>query len=201
MKINFALDTDSDPTVWLGMPVLDGRGASRERKKWARQTSELVWSLAENPPEGKSDIKELARQLEATAELLPQKVPVHQVFLYMPDPRREFLNFLVHIDASEGEVESTLEGLVQKDAAGAIRDPEVTDFNTEHLGRGMRSIRYFASSKAGTICCSVNYAWRVESKGIDLVVRTISENVGWVTANIDEFDSFARTLRVMKSFS
>ncbi|WP_432099508.1 hypothetical protein [Streptomyces sp. WAC 04229] len=197
MKINFALDTDSDPTIWLGMPIADGRGASRERKKWARRTSELVWSLAQDPPEGKGEIKELARQLEATAELLPQKVPVHQVFIYLPDPRRDFLNFLVHIDQSEGNTESTLASLVQKDAPGAIQDPEVIDFDTEHLGRGMRSIRHFVSSKAGSICCSVNYAWRIESEGIDLVVRTISENIGWVTANVDEFDSFARSLRVM----
>lgn len=198
MKIQFALDTDSDPTVWLGMPILNGWGASRERKKWARRTSELVWSLTDQAAEGKEDVKELARQLEATAELLPQTVPAHQVFLYIPDPRREFLKFLVHIDASEGDVESTLSDLVQKNAPGAIQDPEVIDFDTESLGRGMRSVRYFVSPKAGSVCCSVNYAWRIESLGIDLVLRTISENVGWITANIEEFDAFARSLSVME---
>ncbi|MER5518705.1 hypothetical protein [Streptomyces sp. NPDC002763] len=42
MDIHVALDTDSDPTVWVGLPLLDGRGASRERRKWARGTSELI---------------------------------------------------------------------------------------------------------------------------------------------------------------
>ncbi|MFD9329434.1 hypothetical protein [Streptomyces sp. NPDC060065] len=201
MKIRFALDTDSDPTVWLGIPILEGRGASRERKKWARRTSELLWSLTAEGPESKNQIKSLAQELEATSELTPQTIPVHQLFLYAPDPRREFFTFLVHLDASEGSVETRLAELVQKDAPGAVQDPEVIDFDSERLGRGMRSIRYFVSSKAEAICCSVNYAWRIESHGIDLVLRTISENIGWITANIDEFDEFARSLSVLEDDS
>ncbi|MFF0204147.1 hypothetical protein [Streptomyces sp. NPDC005017] len=196
MNIQFALDTDSDPTVWLGLPLLDGRGAGRERRKWARRAAEVVWGLAEEGPAGKDEVKVLARQLEATAELLPQTLPVHQAFVYLPDPRRDFLTFVVHIDVSEGETESTLAQLVQKDTPGALQDPEVVDFDTE-LGRGMRSVRYFVSAKAGEICCSVNYAWRVEPLGIDVVLRSISDNVGWITANVEEFDAFAHSLSVL----
>ncbi|MEV6751772.1 hypothetical protein [Streptomyces sp. NPDC051214] len=196
MNVTFALDTDSDPNVWPAMPVLEGRGASRERKKWARRTSELLWSLVDDEEVDKKQIKLLAYELESAAELIPQTVPVHQVFLYTPDPRREFLTFLVHIGVSEGTVEETLAELVQKNAPGAVQDPEVIDFDTERLGRGMRSIRYFVSQKAGAMCCSVNYAWRIEALGIDVVVRTIGEDIGWITANIDEFDEFARSLFV-----
>ncbi|MET9733901.1 hypothetical protein ABZZ79_25575 [Streptomyces sp. NPDC006458] len=103
---------------------------------------------------------------------------------------------MVHIDVSEGETESTLAELVQKNTPGALQEPEVSDFDTE-LGRGMRSVRYFVSPKAGEICCSVNYAWRIESLGIDVVLRTISDNIGWITANTDEFDTFARSLSVL----
>jgi hypothetical protein len=198
VKIRFALDTDSDPTVWLGLPLLDGRGAGRERRKWARRTAELVWSLAEEGPEDKDEVKVLARQLEATAELLPETVPVHQAFVYLPDPRRDLLTFVVHIGVSEGETEPTLAELVQKDAPGALQDPEVIDFDVEQLGRGMRSVRYFVSPKAGSICCSVNYAWRIESLGIDLILRSVSDNIGWLTANTEEFDTFARSLSVLE---
>lgn len=198
MNIQFALDTDSDPTVWLGVPLLDGRGAGRERRKWARRSAEVVWSLAEGGPEGKDDVKTLARQLEAAAELLPETVPVHQAFIYLPHPRREFLTFVVHIGVSEGETEATLAELVQKDAPGALQDPEVVDFDVERLGRGMRSIRYFVSPKAGAVCCSVNYAWRLESLGIDVILRCVSDNIGWLTANVEEFDAFARGLSVLE---
>ncbi|MGW1216240.1 hypothetical protein ACWD5F_42075 [Streptomyces sp. NPDC002499] len=197
MNIRFALDTDSDPTIWLGLPISDGRGASRERRKWARRSSELLWSLTDGASAEKADVKRLAGQLEATAELLPQTLPVHQAFIYVPDPRRDVLTFVTHIGVSEGAVDSALPELVQQNAPGAIQDPEVIDFDTDRLGRGMRSIRYFVSAKAEAVCCSVNYAWRIESRGVDLVLRTISDNVGWVTANIDEFDDFARSLWVL----
>ncbi|MFJ6084351.1 hypothetical protein ACIQI8_23400 [Streptomyces sp. NPDC092369] len=197
MKIRFALDTDSDPTIWLGLPIVDGRGASRERKKWARRSSELLWSLADGAAAEKADVKRLAGQREAACELLPETVPVHQAFIFVPDPRRDFLMFVTHLAASEGATESVLPELVQKDAPGAIQDPEVIDFDTDRLGRGTRSIRYFESAKAEAVCCSVNYAWRIESHGVDLILRTVSDNLGWVTANIDEFDEFARSLWVL----
>ncbi|WP_223776104.1 hypothetical protein [Streptomyces sp. 135] len=195
MNVTFSLDTDSDATVWPAMPILgEGRGAARERKKWARRTSELLWALVDDEPVDKKQVKMLAFELESTAELLPRTIPVHQVFLYVPDPRREFLTFLVHAGPSEGEVDATLEELVQKNEPGAAQDPEVIDFDTERLGRGKRSIRYFVAAKAEAMCCSVNYAWRLESLGIDVIVRTLGEDIGWITSNIDEFDDFARSL-------
>ncbi|MEU5895943.1 hypothetical protein [Streptomyces venezuelae] len=197
MTVTFSLDSDSDATVWLAMPLLgDGRGVARERKKWARRTSELLWSLVDDEPVDKKQVKMLAFELDSVAEQLPRTVSVHQVFLYVPDPRREFLTFLVHAGPSEDDVDATLDELVQKDAPGAVQDPEVIDFDTERLGRGKRSIRYFVASEAGAMCCSVNYAWRLEPLGIDVIVRTVGEDIGWITSNIDEFDEFARSLFV-----
>ncbi|MGV9880524.1 hypothetical protein [Streptomyces sp. NPDC003006] len=195
MTVTFSLNTDSDAAVWPAMPVLgEGRGAARERKKWARRTSELLWALVDDEPVDKKQVKMLAFELDSAAELIPQTVPVHQIFLYVPDPRREFLTFLVHAGPSEGDVNETLDELVQKNEPGAAQDPEVIDFDTERLGRGKRSIRYFVAAKAEAMCVSVNYAWRIESLGIDVIVRTLGEDIGWITSNIDEFDDFARSL-------
>ncbi|MGW2228075.1 hypothetical protein [Streptomyces formicae] len=82
----------------------------------------------------------LAHELDSVAEQLPRTVPVHQVFLYVPDPRREFLTFLVHAGPSEGDVDAPLDELVQKNEPGAAQDPEVIDFDTDRLGRGKRSM-------------------------------------------------------------
>ncbi|MET7357658.1 hypothetical protein ABZS76_04340 [Streptomyces sp. NPDC005562] len=197
MNVTFSLDTDSDATVWPAMPILgDGWRAARERKKWARRTSELLWRLVDDEPVDDKQVKMLAFELDSAAELIPKTVPAHQIFLYVPDPRREFLTFLVHAGPSEGDVEATLDELVQKNEPGAVQDPEVIDFDTERLGRGKRSIRCFVAAKAEAMCCSVNYAWRLESLGIDVIVRTLSEDTGWVTSNIAEFDDFARSLFV-----
>ncbi|MFJ2773602.1 hypothetical protein [Streptomyces sp. NPDC087300] len=200
MNVTFSLDTDSDATVWPAMPLLgEGRGAARDRKKWAVRTAELLWALVDDEPDKKQvkkQTKMLAFELDAVAEQLPRTVPAHQVFLYVPDPRREFLTFLVHAGPSEGDVDATLDELVQKNEPGAAQDPEVIDFDTDRLGRGKRSIRYFVAAKAEAMCVSVNYAWRIESLGIDVIVRTVGEDIGWITANIDEFDAFARSLFV-----
>ncbi|MEU1016838.1 hypothetical protein [Streptomyces sp. NPDC005898] len=197
MTVTFSLDTDSDATVWPAMPLLgEGWGAARERKKWARRTSELLWGLVDDEPVDKKQVKMLAFELESAAELIPRTVPAHQIFLYVPDPRREFLTFLVHAGPSEGDVDVTLDELVQRHEPGAAQDPEVIDFDTERLGRGKRSIRYFVAAKAEAMCVSVNYAWRIESLGIDVIVRTLGEDIGWITSNIDEFDDFARSLFV-----
>lgn len=44
---------------------------------------------------------------------------------------------------------------------------------------------------------TVNYGRRVASYGIDLSMRTISDDIGWMSANIDAFDAFARSLKVV----
>lgn len=195
MNVTFSLDTDSDATVWPAMPVLgDGWRADRKRKKWARRTSELLWALVDDEPVDDKQVKMLAFELDSAAELIPKTIPVHQIFLYVPDPRREFLTFLVHAGPSEGDVDATLDELVQKNEPGALEAPEVIDFDTERLGRGKRSVRRFFAAKADAVCCSVNYAWRLEPLGIDVIVRTLSEDIGWITSNVDEFDDFARSL-------
>lgn len=197
MTVAFSLDTDSDAAVWPAVPLPgEGRGAARERKRWARRTSELLWGLVDDEPVDKKQVKMLAFELESVAEQVPRAIPVHQLFLYVPDPRREFLTFLVHAGESKGEVEATLDELVQKDEPGAVQDPEVIDFDTERLGRGRRSIRYFVAAKAEEMCVSVNYAWRIESLGIDVIVRTVGEDIGWITSHIEEFDAFAQSLFV-----
>ncbi|MEV5979837.1 hypothetical protein [Streptomyces sp. NPDC052114] len=197
MTVAFSLDTDSDATVWLGMPVLgEGLLAARRRKKWARRTSELLWALVDDEPVDAKQVKSLTHELETTAEAIPRTVPVHQLFLYVPDPRQDFLILLVHAGPSEGAVDTTLDELVQKNEPGAARPPEVIDFDTERLGRGKRSIRHFYASKAEAMCCSVNYAWRIESLGIDVIVRTVGEEVERITSSIADFDAFARSLFV-----
>lgn len=38
---------------------------------------------------------------------------------------------------------------------------------------------------------------QTRSYGIDLSMRTVSDDLGWVSANIDAFDTFARSLKVV----
>ncbi|NUP14531.1 MAG: hypothetical protein HOZ81_00165 [Streptomyces sp.] len=198
MSIPYALDFTEDPApeAWLAIPILDGRGVDRQRRKWAKKCAELRWALEAEGPRDKSQVKSLARMLEGLSEQFPQKIPMQHLFAYLPDLRRDLLPFFFYAAPSTGPVEQVLDTLVQRNEPGAAQDPHIVDFTTDNLGKGLRSIRHFVPKGGEALCMSVNYGWRVDSYGIDLSMRTISDDIGWMSANIEAFDAFARSLRV-----
>ncbi|MFE1763009.1 hypothetical protein ACFW81_02120 [Streptomyces angustmyceticus] len=199
MSIPYALDFTEEPApeAWLAIPILEGRGAGRQRRKWAKKCAELRWELEPEGPRDKSQVKELARMLEGFSEQFPQQIPMQHMFVYAPDLGRGLVPFFFYAAGSDGPLEQALDVLVQRNEPGAAQDPQIVDFTTDNLGKGRRSIRHFVPKGGEALCMSVNYGWRVESYGIDLSMRTISDDLGWVSANIDAFDAFARSLKVV----
>ncbi|WP_030248860.1 hypothetical protein [Streptomyces violens] len=199
MSISYALGftEDPDPETWIAVPILEGWGAGRRRRKWAKKCAELRWGLEDEGSRDTSQVKELARWLEGVSERFPQRVPMQHLFAYAPDLGQELLPFFFYAVESEGPVEPVLDTLVQRNVPGAVQEPQIVDFATDNLGKGFRSIRRYVHEEGGALCVSVNYGWRVDSHGIDLSMRTVSDNVGWVTGNIDAFDEFARRLKVV----
>ncbi|WP_329174993.1 hypothetical protein OG754_19380 [Streptomyces decoyicus] len=199
MTLRYSLDFSEDPApeAWIAVPILEGRGADRQRRKWAKKCAELRWALEDGGPRDKSQVKELARWLEGFSERLPQRTPMQHLFAYAPDLRKELLPFFFYAAQSEGPVEPVLDTLVRRNQPGAAQDPQIVDFTTDNLGKGMRSICHFVPKGGEALCMSVNYGWRVDSCGIDLSMRTVSDNIGWMSANIDAFDEFARLLKVI----
>ncbi|MFD0168664.1 hypothetical protein ACFVJH_31665 [Streptomyces decoyicus] len=199
MSTPYALDFTEEPApeAWIAVPILEGRGADRQRRKWAKKCAELRWALEDEGPRDKSQVKELARWLEGLSERLPQRIPMQHLFAYAPDLRKELLPLFFYALQSEGPVETVLDTLVQRDQPGSVQDPQIVGFTTDNLGKGLRSIRHYVHKGSGAPCMSVNYGWRVDSYGIDLSMRTVSDNIGWMSANIDAFDAFARSLKVV----
>ncbi|MFI9026198.1 hypothetical protein [Streptomyces sp. NPDC053560] len=199
MSIPYALDfTEAPADGWIAVPILEGRGADRQRRKWAKKSAELHCALVgDGGPRDKSQEKELARMLEGFSEQFPQRIPMQHLFAYAPDLRRDLVPFFFYAADSQGPVDQALDTLVQRNEPGAAQDPQIVDFTTDNLGKGLRSIRHFVPKGAEALCMSVNYGWRVESHGIDLSMRTISDDLGWVSANIEAFDEFARNLKVV----
>ncbi|MEW1753840.1 hypothetical protein ACIQU1_32790 [Streptomyces angustmyceticus] len=199
MSIPYALDFTEEPAseAWLAIPILEGRGAGRQRRKWAKKCAELRWELEPEGPRDKSQVKEFARMLEGFSEQFPQQIPMQHMFVYAPDLGRGLVPFFFYAAGSDGPLEQALDVLVQRNEPGAAQDPQIVDFTTDNLGKGRRSIRHFVPKGGEALCMSVNYGWRVESYGIDLSMRTVSDDLGWVSANIDAFDAFARSLKVV----
>lgn len=74
-----------------------------------------------------------------------------------------------------------------------MRPTEADAFTTERLGESLRSLRYWGSHE-GALMMSLNFAWRSEEFGVDLSVRTVADDPGWLAAHLDEVDTFARSL-------
>ncbi|GAA0456727.1 hypothetical protein [Streptomyces olivaceiscleroticus] len=199
MSMTYALDfTEAPADGWIAVPVLEGRGAGRQRRKWAKKCAELHCALiGDGGPRDKSQVKELARVLEGFSEQYPEKIPMQFLFVYAPDLRRQLVPFFCYAAASQGPVEQVLDTLVQRNEPGAVQEPRIVDFTTENLGKGLRSVRHFVPKGTDTPAVSVNYGWRVDSYGIDLSLRTVSDDIDWVTANTDAFDAFARSMKVV----
>ncbi|QQM42692.1 hypothetical protein [Streptomyces liliifuscus] len=184
------LETDSDPTEWLLMPLR--WDSVDERQNWAQKNADMLWRLRETRPK-RREIRALAKRLDMLAEGIPGRVPAHQVFLYAPDPRRIPLAFFALTVPSEGDRTRQLREAVQADLDSAVRPTEVDTFTTERLGDGLRSLRYWGS-REGALMMSLNLAWRLEDFGVDLSVRTVADDPGWLAAHLDEVDTFARSL-------
>ncbi|MGP3951660.1 hypothetical protein [Streptomyces sp. 7N604] len=184
------VETDSDPSQWLLMPLVWDRPGDLE--EWAHQQAELLWKLHVKRPK-RRDVKALAVRLSMLAEGIPGKIPAHQVFLYAPDPRRIPLPFFALKVPIEGDRTARLREAVQADEESPVRPVEVEPFTTERMGEGLRSLRYFGS-REGALMMSVNFGWRSEEFGVDLQLRTVSDDPGWLAAHIEECDEFARSI-------
>ncbi|WP_328495769.1 hypothetical protein OHS59_25815 [Streptomyces sp. NBC_00414] len=184
------LETDSDPTEWLLMPLK--WDSVDERQDWAQKNADMLWRLREKRPK-RREIRALAKRLDMLAEGIPGRVPAHQVFLYAKDPRRVPLAFYALTVPAEGDRVTQLREAVQADRDSPVRPTEVDMFTTERLGDGLRSLRYWGS-REGALMMSLNFAWRSEEFGVDLSVRTVADDPGWLAAHLDEVDVFARSL-------
>ncbi|AVH55832.1 MULTISPECIES: hypothetical protein [Streptomyces] len=184
------LETDSDPAEWLLMPLV--WDSVDDRQKWAQTNADMLWRLREKRPK-RREVRALAQRLDMLAEGIPGRVPAHQVFLYAPDPRRIPLAFYALTVPSEGDRTASLREAVQADQESPVRPVEVDTFTTERLGEGLRSLRYWGS-REGSLMMSLNFAWRSEQFGVDLSLRTVADDPGWLAAHLDEVDDFARSL-------
>ncbi|GAB2876688.1 hypothetical protein GCM10027074_50930 [Streptomyces deserti] len=190
-----SFDTEADPTEWFPMPLHwpDRDEDQDEMAKWSVICAEIVhhrhkkWWRRPN----RLVIADRFMQL-AEAHPIPD-VPAHQAFLYGGDPRRIPQPFYALVVQPEGEDrESGLLTIVQASEENPVRPPDVVEFDSDRMGRGLRCLRYFGEE--GSPAVSLNYGWWSEEHQVYASVRTVSTEINWLTANIGIFDGFARSI-------
>jgi hypothetical protein len=178
------------PHHWQGLPWPDAR-------TWADEVALAWWTLADVELVHEDQVSLFAAALRDYAVKAPSLFPGQSVYLYAPDPRRVPIPLAVMNLASTGDRSESLRELVREGDGEAVELPVVDLMKSPYLGNGLRSMRYFTVPEDGTLACSLNYAWRYEPQGTDVLLRAITTDVGRMSAFMDDFDEIALTARVL----
>ncbi|MFC9680797.1 hypothetical protein [Streptomyces sp. NPDC056948] len=122
---------EADPTEWWSGLSRAGRSFIKRHKRWWRPKRHAIadhfLQLAETHP-------------------LPN-VPAHQAFVYGGAPGRVPQPFYALAGQSEGkDRETELRMMVQATGDHPVRRPDVSEFPSDRLGRGLRCLRYFGDN-------------------------------------------------------
>ncbi len=197
-------EIDYDPVVWIELPALWGEQTWPDHRAWARDLAEACWDDFDLAP-GEYQVDNLALTLTLLAERLQSdEVPGQYFFLHLPDPRMMPLQVCLGVGDAAGERDAALRELTNADDPEAVEPPIVDVFPTEHLGEGLRTMRYcpFDSGpdhppEPGALYAALNYAWRVDEQDTDVRLSTACPDLARLIQIIDDVDALARGIRIV----
>ena len=197
-----------DLSPWIRIPLmwpepgLEDVEEAQTPEAWARYFAEGLWEdfAAEKPKPGEVGL--LTNILLMYALRAPAAFPDFEVFLHLPHPRDIPLPVYVDlVEIEEGEDrETALRALTHADASYAVEPPIVEDFDSPHLGRGLRVLRYYQDQDedSNELHVGLRYAWRYEkgTEAADVLIILADPDAGRVLKALDDVDEFARTIRI-----
>ncbi|MGW2020566.1 hypothetical protein [Streptomyces decoyicus] len=189
------------PLMWPE-PGLEDVEEAQSPEAWARYFAEGLWEdfASEKPKPGEVDL--LTNILLMYALRAPAAFPDFEVFLHLPHPREIPLPAYVDlVEIEEGEDrETALRALTHADAGYAIEPPIVDDFDSPHLGAGLRVLRYYQDQDedSNEVHVGLRYAWRYEkdTEAADVLIILADPDAGRILRSLDDIDEFARTIRI-----
>lgn len=187
------IEVHNNRAIWVPCPPIFPEGMTKET--WAATCAEAWWENAAEPGRPK-DVITLDYTLSAVYDTLYEDLACHLAWLHLPDPRLMPLPLRAGIWAARGDLEQRLRLLTNADDPAAIDPPVVTEFYTEDLGTGMKTMRYLRIGDEG-ICGAVNYAWRSEALETDVRLFASSDDLGRLQRAIGDIEDFARAMRVV----
>lgn len=189
------LEVHADRRIWIPCPPVFPPGESRD--SWARMFAEAWWANS-SLPHGEEEVGQLARLLALIYDTLYRDFTAQLAWLHLPDPRILPLPLRAGIWAAQGEREQRLRELTNADDPAAIDPPRVTEFATEDLGSGLKTVRYLRIEEGTEIGCAVNYAWRSERYETDVRLFTSCDDLGRLERAIPDIEDFVRSMRIVE---
>ena len=187
------------PLMWPE-PGLEDVKEAQTPELWARYFAEGLWAdLAPEKP-GPGEVELLTNILLMYADRAPAAYPDFEVFLHLPHPRETPLPAYVDlVEIEEGEDRTrALRELTHADASYTVEPPIVENFDSTHLGTGLRVLRYYQDEESNEVHVGLRYAWRYEkgTEAADVLIILADPDAGRILRSLDDIDEFARTVRI-----
>jgi len=188
------VDVHLPTDIWIGVPGEWTEETWTDHRDWAREVADLVWTGAIPAPGGQGP-DHLALGLAMVAEGPMSNDPSRRTFLWLPGPTSDILPVYLEAYAAEGDRDEALRELAQADPAGAVEKPVVEPFGSEHLGDGVRVLRYEVDPQDGAVFLTLSYAWR--AGGLDVRLWLSTFDTGLAFRALEDIDDLARAVHLV----
>lgn len=186
------IDVRANRKIWIPCPAAFPKGMSKE--SWARICARVWWERRDPRPE---DLLVSEQTFLAIYGTLYTDLSCQLAWLHLPDPRMMPLPLRAGIWESRGYAEDQLRLLTNADDHTAIDPPKVSEFYTEDLGTGIKTMRYLRLDDSA-IMGAVNYAWRSERFNTDVRLFAASDDLGRLEEAIGDIEDFARSMQIVE---
>lgn len=194
VRVVTTVDVHLPTDVWIGVPGEWTEETWSDHRDWAREVADTVWAGA-SPGPGQQGPDHLALSLTMLAESPLLELAWRRTFLWLPGPTSELLPVHLEAYASLGERAESLAELTRADEPGAVEKPIVEPFPSEHLGEGIRVLRYAADPQDGAVVLTLSYAWRAGDLDVLLWLSTFDTSLA--LRAMEDVDGLARSVHLV----
>ena len=187
--VDVRLPTD----VWIGMPGDWTADTWTDSRDWAREVAEIVW--ADAVPNDGMGPDHLALGLAMLAESPHANASWRRTFLWLPRPTSTLLPAYLEAYVADGDRDDALRELTWGDPAGAVERPIAEPFLSDHLGEGLRVLRYAVDPTDGAVLLTLSYAWR--AGGLDVLLWLSTFDTSLAFRAMDDVDDLARSVHLV----
>jgi hypothetical protein len=181
---------------WLWIPCPPIFPAGFDRDSWASLYARQWWWQS-GREHGQLEVELLASTLADIHDYAYEHLPMHRGFIHFPDITVPPLLVSFGIWEATGDPTAQLRALVHADEPEAIEPPDVTEFATEGLGPGLKSLSYTRTDE--TITAHLDYAWRSQEHATALRMFTACPDLGRLQRAVPDMEQLARGVAIIST--
>lgn len=188
------VDVRCDLRIWIRIPAGFPPELGLDRDTWAPAVAEAWWQQS-GLRYGQDMVAKLAFMLETLCRDGYANFPCHQIWAHYRDFALLPLPLHIGIWKMTGPRDQQLRALSGATEPDAIRPPLVTEYATDALGTGLRTLRHIRSD-SGAVCGILGFAFRSEEFETDVQITTGTPDLRQLQRATGDIEDFVRGISV-----